>query len=514
MSLESLLIDIPASFIDNNAPVSGANTLALAITKTLISHYDFIIILSDADKTVLKKTPWLKHKEIKHISSLSELEYLSTIPSIAFSPSVDIKNLLQARNAFRFTFPVIGLIHSLGTPHVFTTLQAVFQHITHNDGYICPSHATQTTLKQLASRCRIEPQFHSIVIRHGIDTVRFSPKSSHEKEWLRDYFSFNKTDTIILHVSRLNPYTKMDIFPMIKSLTPLLLKDHTLKLWIVGTNHLPHYMNMISNYIHTVHLDQQVIIDVEPEHNAMEKYYQTADIFVCMSDNRAETFGLSIAEAMSTGLPVVISDISGLSEIVDHDSNGYIIPTISGSIGLDIPANLGSSTEFGDKSLQGTAFSHRHFLDAVTQLLDPQRRHLMGQRNRQKCTEQLRFSSVITRYTAYFKERQQSFTPHHWPELNINDIDTILSHTTTYMLSAMTTLTITEKGKETLHHTSPFFCMSTHLESYPFIYSILTYISTTSSKLVHDIRNQYSCNPTWIDATLLYMIKHDLISWS
>lgn len=514
MFLGPLLIDIPKSFIENNASLSGANILSKAIIKACIDYCDSIIILSDSDTTSLLQTPWLSHKNSKHIRSLTELEHLLAPPTLAFSTSVDISKLLQARNAFRFPCPVIGLIHSLGTPSVFTTLKHVFKHITENDGYICPSQATQTTLNQLALQCITEPQFHSKVIRHGIDITRFSPQSSHEKEWLRGYFKFNKTDTIILHVSRLNPYTKTDIFPMIKDLTPLLLNDHTLKLWIVGTNHLPHYMTMISNYIHTFNLETQVIIDVTPEHNAMEKYYQTADIFIYMADNRAETFGLSVAEAMSCGLPVVISDISGLSEIVEQDITGYIIPTISGSIGLDTPSNLGSSAEFGDKSIQGTAFSHHHFLKAITRLLDPELRHKMGTKSNQKCRDYLDFTQLIHQYFDYFKELQLSFKSVQWPDNDLQNIDTLLTHTTTHTLTAMTMLTITEKGNNTINDKHPFFCMSAHLESYPFMYSILTYMKESSSRSVNDVRHQYSCNPNWIDATILYMIKNDLLSWS
>lgn len=47
-----------------------------------------------------------------------------------------------------------------------------------------------------------------------------------------------------------------------------------------------------------------------------------ADIF--LSPSKWEGFGLSVVEAMAAGLPVVVSDIPGVAEVVDKDSNSAL----------------------------------------------------------------------------------------------------------------------------------------------------------------------------------------------
>jgi hypothetical protein len=56
--------------------------------------------------------------------------------------------------------------------------------------------------------------------------------------------------------------------------------------------------------------------------------YAAADIYISPADNLQETFGLTILEAMSSGLPVVASDFSGYRDLVEHNKTGYLIPTM------------------------------------------------------------------------------------------------------------------------------------------------------------------------------------------
>jgi hypothetical protein len=56
--------------------------------------------------------------------------------------------------------------------------------------------------------------------------------------------------------------------------------------------------------------------------------YGASDIYVSLSDNLQETFGISVIEAMAARLPCIVSDINGYRELIEHKINGFKIPTL------------------------------------------------------------------------------------------------------------------------------------------------------------------------------------------
>ena len=62
-----------------------------------------------------------------------------------------------------------------------------------------------------------------------------------------------------------------------------------------------------------------------------------ADIFISLSDNIQETFGITPIEAMAAGLPVIVSDWNGYKDTVRDGVDGFRIPTFMP------PPNLGEN---------------------------------------------------------------------------------------------------------------------------------------------------------------------------
>ncbi|WP_162140882.1 glycosyltransferase [Pseudorhodobacter ferrugineus] len=85
-----------------------------------------------------------------------------------------------------------------------------------------------------------------------------------------------------------------------------------------------------------------------------------ADVMVLSS--ASEAMPLSIIEAMSTGLPVIASDVGGIPELIAPEFNGYLVPA-------------GDITSFAL---------------AMTKLIDPQRREDFGRQSR------LRYETAFT----------------------------------------------------------------------------------------------------------------------
>jgi glycosyltransferase involved in cell wall biosynthesis len=56
----------------------------------------------------------------------------------------------------------------------------------------------------------------------------------------------------------------------------------------------------------------------------LPRYLSLADVFVFPSQNRLEGFGLAVAEAMAVGLPVVITDMPGVREVIEPGHEGLL----------------------------------------------------------------------------------------------------------------------------------------------------------------------------------------------
>lgn len=54
------------------------------------------------------------------------------------------------------------------------------------------------------------------------------------------------------------------------------------------------------------------------------RYYQAADVYVHAA--RADNFPLTVLEALACGVPVVATDVGGISEQVEHGRTGFLVP--------------------------------------------------------------------------------------------------------------------------------------------------------------------------------------------
>ena len=65
-----------------------------------------------------------------------------------------------------------------------------------------------------------------------------------------------------------------------------------------------------------------------------------ADLAISLVDNSQETFGLAVAEAMASGLPVVASDWSGYRDLVRDGVDGFLIPSAWASSASSLSVSL------------------------------------------------------------------------------------------------------------------------------------------------------------------------------
>ncbi len=122
-------------------------------------------------------------------------------------------------------------------------------------------------------------------------------------------------EKIILFMGRL-VYEK-GIQHLIAAMPKVLKNYHDAKLIIAGKGGM---IDELRNQVNYLGLGNKVYFTGHLSSKNVQKMYKCADISVFPSTY--EPFGIVALEAMLSGNPVVVSDIGGLNEIVDHKING------------------------------------------------------------------------------------------------------------------------------------------------------------------------------------------------
>lgn len=174
------------------------------------------------------------------------------------------------------------------------------------------------------------------VIPLGVNTNKFKPI---DKQYCRSQLLIREDAFVILYYGRISAVSKADILPLLTVIKRLVLKNNTnILLYICGYDEqYPNNINAINSKIEALNLKENVFfLD-----NSIDKtiMYNSADCFTSPIDNIQETFGITPLEAMSCGIPQIVSDWNGYRETVVDNVTGFRIPSYWCRCDKDISCN-------------------------------------------------------------------------------------------------------------------------------------------------------------------------------
>ena len=159
------------------------------------------------------------------------------------------------------------------------------------------------------------------VIPPGVNLELFRPMNKIESKKSLGLYDNN----VILYVGRIDPikglYTLLDsVFNLNDS--------YNIKLIIVG-GELNKSQDLINLQNYTADKNKSHIVDFVGivDQSNLPIYYNAADLFLLTS--YYESFGLSVLESLSCGTPAIVSNVGGLSNLIDNGVNGYLVNDIS-----------------------------------------------------------------------------------------------------------------------------------------------------------------------------------------
>ena len=138
----------------------------------------------------------------------------------------------------------------------------------------------------------------------------------------------SKGKVTILIFSRLSKYDKNDLLPILSLLKQIIkLTGNNTRFIIAGDCSDSSYLKTLTNELEFLKINKFVKIITTPSEKRKISLFKSADIFLALSDNIQESFGIVLLEAMSHGLPIVAADWDGFRDLVKEGENGMRIDT-------------------------------------------------------------------------------------------------------------------------------------------------------------------------------------------
>jgi phosphatidylinositol alpha-1,6-mannosyltransferase len=208
------------------------------------------------------------------------------IPYMTRSPGVDIPGF-EAR--YKWLYPFL-------TPPI----KAAWRHALRN---IVSSEQNAELMS------RVEPRANPMVIPNGVDTALFHPASNDER------VPTGRVLCVARLVKRKGVHLLLEAMRAVKSRCP------TAKLTVVGTGDEEFWLRELARGLE---INESVEFLGAVGRDAMPALYRSADIFALPSDN--EGMSNAALEALASGLPLLLTDVGGSSDLVRDGGNGWIIP--------------------------------------------------------------------------------------------------------------------------------------------------------------------------------------------
>jgi glycosyltransferase involved in cell wall biosynthesis len=139
--------------------------------------------------------------------------------------------------------------------------------------------------------------------------------------------------------------------------------------------------------------------------------WRAADLFVSLSDNIQETFGITPLEAMAAGLPVLVSDWDGYKDTVRDGVDGFRVPTwapppgCGGHMALDYETGANNHDAFLSRTSTTTSVDPRRLDERLTALVEnADLRRRQGEAGRERARREFDWTVVYGRYQALWDE--------------------------------------------------------------------------------------------------------------
>ncbi len=347
-----------------------------------------------------------------------------------YRPGPDIGDYAWLRRHFdQRAFSLIGVTHTVADHAAMDAIgRLLVAPVQPWDALVCSSAAVKAVVEELLDgwaeylgrrfKSKVEPACKLPVIPFGVDCDAYAKGESYAEDRgaFRKELGIGEDDVAVLFVGRLTHIDKANPVPM------YLAMEMTARMGggkagrafhLIQAGQFPGpdteqgFKEAAAAFAPTV---KHHFIDGS-RNETFKNAWKAADIFISLSDNIQESFGLTPIEAMAAGLAVVVGDWDGYRDTVRDGKEGFAVPTLApppGS-GREIAYFHGSAFA-GYKVLtaatsQSTAVDVAASADALVRLAeDPGLRRKMGESGRKRARQLYDWRAVVAAYQELWAE--------------------------------------------------------------------------------------------------------------
>jgi glycosyltransferase involved in cell wall biosynthesis len=160
------------------------------------------------------------------------------------------------------------------------------------------------------------------VIHNGVDINKFKPVT--DKRKVKAELGLDPDDLAIVSVGRL--YARKGLFTLIESM-PAVTKRFPKAKFIISGKGQSDEMHKLIVHAEKLGVNSNIVFTGYYPDAKLPKLYQAADVFAFSTFYEHHPF--AVLEALSTGLPVVTTNVGGIPETIDSGKNGLLVEPFS-----------------------------------------------------------------------------------------------------------------------------------------------------------------------------------------
>lgn len=469
-----------------------------------------------------------------HWSLLPNIETAKETGTLYY-PAPISKDLAYLRNTHGSNaFSFIGVTHTLSSAGAIDQISdLIFPPFKPWDALICTSLCAQKFVQSLHQDLKLWWQdevgkipFNNLqlpIIPLGVDTPYFAPNPKN-KAFARSQLDLCPEDVVFIFSGRLSFHAKANPVPMYQALEKAAQHQRIvcIEAGVFGNAAIKNaYLTAQQEIAPSVRF---IWVNGQDE-TQYRLAWQAADVFVSLSDNIQETFGLTPLEAKAAGIPVIVADWNGYQETVRDGIDGFKIPTVlpPPGIGNDLAVRHGLGMDNYDLYIGRVSLSTVVEPDAlsraVSQLaLDSSLRTKMGASGRQHALEVYDWPVILHQYSALAHElktiRPQGQLPRKpWPQRE--DPFTRFAHFSTTTLHGGWAIQSQKNALDRLHQ-----LLALNMTNYAFkdqvlesesLVAIITTLQMGNTHTVNSVLKASGQNSAAGVRALMWLWKFDLI---